>query len=132
MPAITTITVAVATTPARTFTFTPFRVDGDAVYLNDRTESVPSLQPVLIVELDPLSAKRNTDKFNLRMNLPKVVTDTAGNKSVSSTGRFTGSGFIFPEDWTALDRETLVKLVSGLMLNTTMIQAAMINREGYY
>lgn len=132
MPAISTITVAVATTPARTFTLVPFRVEGDSVYLNDRTETASSLQPVVIVKFDPANAKRSTDKFDLRVNLPKVVTDTAGVKTVSSIGRFTGSGFIFPDDWTALDRETLVKLVSGLLLNTAMIQNTMVNREGYY
>jgi hypothetical protein len=82
--------------------------------------------------MDSASASRSTDKLNLRINLPKVVTDAIGVKSVSSIGRFTGSGFIFPNDWSALDCETLIRLAAGLLQETTMVQAAGINREGYY
>jgi hypothetical protein len=132
MPAVKSITISVATTPARSFTFTPQTRDGGIIYMNDRTESVPALQPVISLEMDSASASRSTDKLNLRINLPKVVTDAIGVKSVSSIGRFTGSGFIFPNDWSALDRETLIRLAAGLLQETTMVQAAGINREGYY
>lgn len=109
--------------------FAPERVAPENSTFTERTAPVSAGFPRLSVAFSPASAKRNTNRVDVSLDLP-VLQTINGVSSVAYVGRFKGY-FVIPDTMTALERADLRAFVANA-LDNSQIQAMIKDLDPLY
>jgi predicted rRNA methylase YqxC with S4 and FtsJ domains len=128
MPTATTISIA-DSTPAN-HVFSPVQVStGQALLLNRATSVTAAGNEQMVLGLSLASAKRRTDRVNIRLNVPHEET-VDGVTTVRDVARFSAD-VVLPELMTQTERNHFAALVKSAMAHA-IVAGYIANRDPLY
>lgn len=99
--------------------FAPERVSPDLSTFTERTSGVSAGFPRLSVSYSPASAKRTTNRVDVKLDLPILQTVNSVS-TVAYVGRFSGY-FVIPDVMTAPERADLRAFVANALDNALVM-----------
>lgn len=99
--------------------FAPERVAPELSSFTERSAAVSAGFPRLSVGFSPASSKRNTNRVDVKLDLP-ILQTVSGVSTVAYVGRFQGY-FVIPDTMTAAERADLHAFVANALDNTQIL-----------